>query len=126
VLYVEDNPANMRLMEQILKLRTDIHLLKAHEPLLGLELAAHYRPDLIMLDINLPGMSGYDMLQLLKNSSEAKATPVVAISATAMPTDIQRGLDAGFTHYITKPIKLQQLFDVLDELLVKRSKEVKG
>jgi len=119
VLYIEDNPANMRLMEQMLKRRADIHLLQAHEPLMGLELIAQHQPDLIMLDINLPGMNGYEMLQLLQKGNEVKSTPVVAISANAMPTDVQKGLDAGFAHYITKPINLQQLFETLNEFLIK-------
>ena len=126
VLYVEDNPANMRLMEQMLKRRNDIYLLQAHEPLLGLELASKYKPDLIMLDINLPGMSGYDVLQILRESKTAREIPVIAISANAMPSDIQKGLDLGFSHYITKPIKLQSLFDVLDEVLAKTQFEVEG
>jgi PAS domain S-box-containing protein len=119
VLYIEDNSANMRLMEQVLKRRTNIHLLQACEPLMGLELISQHRPDLILLDINLPGMNGYEILQLLRNEGDAKSTPVVAISANAMQSDVQKGLDAGFANYITKPIKLQQLFDVLDEFLVK-------
>ena len=121
VLYVEDNPANMRLMEQVFSRRSNINLLKAHEPLLGLEFAAQYKPDLIMLDINLPGMDGYEILQILQHNTKTRETPVLAISANAMPSDIQKGLDAGFSHFITKPIKVQELLDVIDELLDEQS-----
>lgn len=121
VLYVEDNPANMRLMEQVLNRRSNINLLEAHEPLLGLQLATQHRPDLIMLDINLPGMSGYDVLQILQQNEEMQEIPVVAISANAMPCDIQKGLDAGFAHFITKPIKVQELLDIIDKLFAENS-----
>jgi signal transduction histidine kinase/CheY-like chemotaxis protein len=126
VLYVEDNPANMRLMEQVLNHRTNIHLLKAHEPLLGLELAAQHQPDIIMLDINLPGMSGYEVLQILHQNNEMQDTPVLAISANAMPSDIQKGLDAGFSHFVTKPIKVQELLDIIDEIIAETAVTASG
>ncbi|MDT8385043.1 MAG: response regulator [Gammaproteobacteria bacterium] len=121
VLYVEDNPANMRLMEQLLKRRSNIRLLKATDARAGLDMAAKQRPDLIMLDINLPEMSGYDMLHILQQDHATQGIPVLAISANAMPEDEQQALDAGFRQYITKPIKLQQVLDSLDETLITRS-----
>lgn len=120
VLYVEDNLANMRLMEQLLKRRSNIRLLKATNARAGLDMAAKHRPDLIMLDINLPEMSGYEVLHILQQDHDTQAIPVLAISANAMPEDEQKALDAGFRQYITKPIKLQQLLDSLDETLITR------
>ncbi len=94
VLYVEDNPANLRLVEQILSRRGDIHLLCSEEPMRGLEMARTEQPELILLDINLPNMDGYEVLQRLQADPATRAIPVVAISANAMPVDVARGLEA--------------------------------
>jgi len=117
LLYVEDNPANLRLMQQVLAPRTDIRLFSTGEPLVGLELARSEHPDLIMLDINLPGMSGFDVLKELQASADTSAIPVLAISANAMPADIERGLAAGFLAYLTKPIDLDRLQSEIERLL---------
>jgi CheY-like chemotaxis protein len=116
-LYVEDNPANLRLMQQVLAPRTDIRLFSTGEPLVGLELARSEHPDLIMLDINLPGMSGFEVLKELQASADTSAIPVLAISANAMPADIERGLAAGFLAYLTKPIDLDRLQSEIERLL---------
>ena len=120
VLYIEDNPANLRLISQVLARRPNIHLWSAHEPLLGLELAAEHKPDLIMLDINLAGMDGYGVLKHLRQREATRNTPVIAISANAMPRDIEKGLDAGFDGYITKPIDLGALLEAVDKVLVEQ------
>ncbi|OYY92272.1 MAG: hypothetical protein B7Y41_16550 [Hydrogenophilales bacterium 28-61-23] len=117
VLYVEDNPANLRLMQQVLAPRADIRLLSSGEPLVGLELARDEHPDLIMLDINLPGMSGYEMLKQLQADADTRDIPVLAISANAMPEDIERGLAAGFRAYLTKPLDLARLQMEINRLL---------
>ena len=117
VLYVEDNPANLRLVAQLLGRRPDIHLWSAHEPLLGLELAEEHKPDLILLDINLPGMDGYEVLRLLRQRESTKHTPVMAISANAMPKDIVKGNEAGFNEYITKPINVVALLEAIEKML---------
>ena len=104
VLYVEDNPANLRLIEQVLSSKDNVEMISAHEPNLGLELAKSELPDLILLDINLPGMSGYEVLKILRGDSVTKDIPVFAVSANAMIVDIEKGLNAGFDDYITKPI----------------------
>jgi CheY-like chemotaxis protein len=117
VLYVEDNPVNIKLVAQILGRRKHIRLLTAHTPELGIELAQTHLPDLIMLDINLPGMNGYQVLELFQNDPYLKHTPVIAITANAMQRDIERGKAAGFADYLTKPIDIPTLFRVLDKLI---------
>jgi signal transduction histidine kinase/CheY-like chemotaxis protein len=117
ILYIEDNPANLRLMTQVLGRRADIHLWSAHEPVLGLELASRNKPDLILLDINLPGMDGFEVLKQLRVREETRAIPVIAISANAMPKDIEAGLAAGFDNYITKPINVEVLMKAVDKAL---------
>lgn len=118
VLYVEDNPANLRLVAQLLGRRSNIRLWSAHEPFLGLELAAEHRPDLILLDINLPGMDGFDVLKLLRQREGTKDTPVFAISANAMPKDIEKGMAAGFDEYIIKPIDIKTLLQAVEKVLL--------
>jgi len=97
----------------------NIHMWTASEPMLGLELAVEHNPDLILLDINLPGMSGYEVLDFLRQREGTQDTPVIAISANAMPIDIKRGMDAGFDDYITKPIDINRLLIAVDEHLKK-------
>ena len=104
VLYVEDSPANLRLVEQVLSSKENINMISAHEPGLGLELANSKSPDLILLDINLPGMSGFEVLKKLRASDKTKNIPVFAVSANAMLKDIEKGMNEGFDDYITKPI----------------------
>ncbi|MCK4865045.1 MAG: response regulator [Gammaproteobacteria bacterium] len=110
ILYVEDNPANLRLVEQILLSKENIKMISAHEPYLGLELANSKRPDLILLDINLPGMDGFEVLKKLRASDKTKNIPVFAISANAMLKDIEAGIREGFDDYITKPIDVTTFF----------------
>lgn len=117
VLYIEDNPANLRLVTQILARNKQLNLITAHTPELGLELASARRPDLILLDINLPGMDGYQVLSVLKTMASVKNIPVIAISANAMPSDIERGMAAGFDDYITKPIDVTHFQEVVYRLL---------
>ena len=109
VLYIEDNPANLRLVEQILQSIPNLHMWSAAEPRIGLELAMEHLPDLILLDINLPGMDGYEVLKRLRNEEATRDIPVIAISANAMPKDIKKGEEAGFDGYITKPVNVKEL-----------------
>jgi len=118
VLYIEDNPSNLRLVSQILGRRKHIHLLTAHTPELGIELAMSRHPELILLDINMPGMDGYEVLSVLKTEASLTAIPVVAVTANAMPRDIERGIAAGFSEYLTKPIDVVKFHALLDKLLV--------
>lgn len=121
VLYIEDNPSNLKLVAMILGQRKHIHLLTAHTPDLGIELAISHKPDLILLDINMPGMDGYQVLEILKAEASLKNTPVVAITANAMPRDIERGIAAGFNDYMTKPLDLIKFYALLDKLLASDS-----
>lgn len=121
VLYIEDNPANLRLVMQLLGRRTDIHMWGASDPKQGLELVRQHSPDLILLDINFPGdVSGFDMLKQLRSQENTRHTPVIAISSNAMPTDIEKGLAEGFDAYVTKPLDIKGLLSAVDELLNKR------
>jgi signal transduction histidine kinase/CheY-like chemotaxis protein len=118
VLYVEDNPANLELVEQIIARRTHLRLLGAADASLGIEFARVYLPEVILMDINLPGMSGLDAMKVLRADPTTAHIPIIALSANAVPRDIQRGLEAGFFNYITKPIKVGQLMDAIDAALV--------
>ena len=120
LLYIEDNPANLKLVEEILHERPSINLLSAHHPHLGMELARTHKPDLILLDINLPDLDGYKVLKHLQNYDETHTIPVIAISANAMAKDIKRALDCGFSAYLTKPIDLSQFLSVIDKYIESR------
>lgn len=120
LLYIEDNPANMRLVSQLIASRTPHSLLTADSPLAGLELAREQVPALILLDINLPDMNGYDVLQQLREDELTRDIPVIAVSANAMPGAEERALEAGFVSYITKPIDMQHLLDTIAGSLHKK------
>ena len=117
LLYVEDNPANLELVEQLIARRTDLHLLTAADGRLGVEYARTYLPRVILMDINLPGISGIEAMRLLRADPVTAHIPIIALSANAIPRDIEKGLDAGFFNYITKPIKVAQFMDALDVAL---------
>jgi len=114
VLYVEDNPANLMLVEDLLARRPDIRLLTARNGTRGIEIARGARPDVILMDINLPGISGIQALRILAEDMGTAHIPVVALSANAIPRDIATGLKAGFFRYLTKPIKVNEFMDTLD------------
>jgi CheY-like chemotaxis protein len=114
LLYVEDNPANLMLVEDIMGRRPDIRLISARDGLDGIDRARALCPDLILMDINLPGMSGVEALRLLHKDPLTAHIPVVALSANASPRDMSKGLEAGFVHYLTKPIKVDELLNTLD------------
>jgi len=118
LLYVEDNPANLMLVEKLIARRSDMRLLSAGEAKLGIALARSHKPEVILMDINLPGgISGIKALKMLQDDPLTKHIPVIAISANAMPGDIKKGLEAGFFRYLTKPIKVDEFFEALDETL---------
>ena len=117
LLYVEDNPANMKLVEQIIERCPDLRLLTAVNGTLGIELARAVLPEVILLDINLPGISGIEVLKILREDPATAHIPVVALSANAMPRDIERGLAVGFFRYLTKPIMVKEFLDTLNEAL---------
>ena len=117
LLYVEDNPANLALVEQLIARRGDVKLLTAIDGHLGVELARTYQPDAILMDINLPGISGYGALKILQEDPLTSHIPVLALSANAVPRDIEKGLEAGFFRYLTKPIRVREFMDALDVAL---------
>ena len=117
LLYVEDNPANLELVEQLIARRPDLRLLSAADGNLGIEFARAYQPDVILMDINLPGISGIEALKILRADPATAHIPIIALSANAMPRDIEKGLEAGFFHYLTKPIKVNEFMDALDVAL---------
>jgi PAS domain S-box-containing protein len=123
VLYIEDNPSYLRLMQDVLKARSDIRLLTSGEPLVGLVLARTERPDLILLDINLPTMSGYEVLNKLKNRAVTRDIPVIALSGHSRPEEIECGLAAGFQAYLTKPLELDTLHAEINRLLALSARE---
>lgn len=120
ILYVEDNPANLRLVSQLIGRLSNVRLYTAHDAELGLELASKYQPALILLDINLPGLSGLEILKVIKNDTLLNKIPIAAISANAMPDEIQYALDAGFDSYITKPIDISHFLVEIDKLLTNK------
>ncbi|MDA8328211.1 MAG: PAS domain S-box protein [Betaproteobacteria bacterium] len=141
LLYVEDNPANLMLVEQIIEDRFDhfglsedaavnlmlveqiiedyphVTMLSARDGILGVELACAHIPDVILMDINLPGINGFQALELLRDDPKTKHIPVIAISANAMPRDIEKGMEAGFFSYLTKPIKVSEFMCALSDAL---------
>src|SRR5277367_3282152 len=117
LLCVEDNPANLLLVEKLMERRPDILLLVAKDGIRGVETARAALPDVILMDINLPGISGLMALGILAEDPKTASIPVIALSANAMPDDIEKGMSAGFFHYLTKPIKVNEFMDTLDNAL---------
>jgi len=117
LLYVEDNPANLMLVEDLIARRPDIRLLSATNGQRGVEMARDARPDVILMDINLPGINGVQALRVLAEDRLTSRIPVVALSANAMPRDIAKGLAAGFFRYLTKPIKVAEFMETVDAAL---------
>ncbi len=114
LLYVEDNPANLMLVQQIIDDQPNMRMLSASDGHKGIALARTQLPDVILMDINLPGISGIEALAILKSDPRTAHIPVLAISANAMPRDIKKGLKAGFLRYLTKPIKISEFIEALD------------
>ena len=117
LLYVEDNPANLNLVEQIIARRKDLRLLSAANAQLGIALARVHQPNVILMDINLPGMSGLEAMQLLRSDPLTAHIPILAVSANAAPGDIERGLGAGFFDYVTKPIRVARFMQSVNAAL---------
>ena len=117
LLHIEDNPANRALVARILERRPNIAIIAAESAEHGLELARTRDPDLIVLDINLPGMDGYAALELLRSWPDTRNIPIIALSANAMPSDVKRGLEAGFLQYLTKPVDVKEFLRAIDLFL---------
>jgi PAS domain S-box-containing protein len=114
LLYVEDNPANMELVTQLIARNPDIQMMTAVNGTLGIELARLTRPTVIMMDINLPDISGIKALKILREHPVTARIPVIALSANAMPSDIAQSMQAGFFRYLTKPINVREFMDTLN------------
>jgi CheY-like chemotaxis protein len=115
---VEDNPPNIAFMQDLLADFERVELIAAPTAEIGIELARARKPHVVIMDINLPGMSGIEAVQLLKQWPETRAIPVIALSAAAMIRDATRVTGAGFYRYLTKPVKVDELTATLEELLV--------
>ncbi len=113
LLYVEDNSENLRLMELIVSHIEGLSLISTPNEELGIELARSKKPDLIILGINLPGMSGIEALKKLRRYKKTKNIPVLAISAAATKKDIEIGLEADFIHYLTKPVQVSEVVEAI-------------
>lgn len=118
LLYVEDNPANLALVEQLIARRSDLKLLTAIDAYMGIQLARTCHPEVILMDINLPGLNGFGALKILQEDPATAHIPVMALSANAVPRDIERGLKAGFFRYLTKPIRVAEFMNALDVALL--------
>ncbi len=114
LLYVEDNPANLILVERLIARRDDLKLLSAINGPMGIQVARKHVPDVILMDINLPGISGFDVLNILRGDPATAHIPVIALSSNAYPRDVEKGIEAGFFQYLTKPYKVDALMDAID------------
>ncbi|OZA51090.1 MAG: hybrid sensor histidine kinase/response regulator [Hydrogenophilales bacterium 17-61-76] len=126
LLYVEDHPANLMLVEQIIEDVPHVRMLSACDATLGIALARAHLPHVILMDINLPGISGIQALRILRDDPATAHIPVLAISANAMPRDIEKGLAAGFFRYLTKPIKVNEFMSALESALTRADEERVG
>ena len=113
------------MVEQLIARRPDLRLLSAADGNLGVEFARAYLPDVILMDINLPGVSGIEALKILRADPSTAHIPIIALSANAIPRDIEKGLEAGFFSYLTKPIKVNHFMDTLDAAM-KFSQDTSG
>ena len=113
LLYIEDNPANLQLVEELITRRPDLRLLSAADGNLGIELAREFMPEVILMDINLPGLNGIEVMKILRADPATAQIPIMAISANVIPSDIKKGLEAGFFRYLTKPIVVNEFMDAL-------------
>jgi CheY-like chemotaxis protein len=118
VVYVEDNPSNIAFMEDLIADYTRVELVVAPTAEIGVELVRARQPHLVIMDINLPGMSGFEAAKLLRVWPETQNIPIIALSAAAMLSDKARLSEVGFYRYLTKPIKIEELVAVLEEILL--------
>ena len=117
LLYVEDKPESLELIRQIIARHPQCNLLTADNGTLGIKMARSALPEVMLTDINLPDISGFQVLESLRSDPATAHIPVIAISANAMPLSVEKGLEAGFFRYITKPIKLDEFMEALTEVL---------
>ncbi|MFZ6756204.1 response regulator [Undibacterium sp. Ji50W] len=114
LLYIEDNPTNLRLVKELMRFRPDFSFLSASDGFSGIEMARLHSPQIILMDINLPGIDGIEARQILSEDSRTAHIPVIALTANAMPSDIEKGIASGFFRYITKPIDITKFTEAID------------
>lgn len=123
LLHIEDNPDNLKLIEMLIETIPNLSFISAHNAELGIKLAINKQPDIIVLDINLPGMNGFEALKKLKNNDKTRHIPVMALSANAMKNDIKKGINAGFLFYLTKPVNVNEFLNAIEVIIkMKKSK----
>lgn len=116
LLYIEDNPANLGLVRQILLNRPNIKMLSAPQPKIGIELARVHQPDLILMDLNLPGMDGTETLKHLQTHDKTRKIPVIAVSAHATEFEVKSALAEGFKDFIVKPLDVSDFLNKIDKI----------
>lgn len=119
IIYIEDHHSNIALMEDLVSDLASVELVTAPNAELGVELVREHRPAVVIMDINLPGMSGFDAMRRLREWPETADIPVIGLSAAAMLADLERARAAGFYRYLTKPVHIGELTRVLEELLAR-------
>jgi CheY-like chemotaxis protein len=117
LLHIEDNPFNLRLVEHIFAQRRDVRLLSATRGTAGVDLALRHRPDLILLDLHLPDVSGAEVLAQLRDDDATRDTPVIMVSADATQGQIERLREMGATAYVTKPLDVRRFLELIGETL---------
>ncbi|GMQ84113.1 MAG: response regulator [Gammaproteobacteria bacterium] len=117
LLYIEDNPASLKLLEHIVKRHTSFEFFSASDGQAGVEMARNELPDLIVMDIDLPVMNGYKAFELLRSTPCTARIPVIALTADARKQDIEKGLKAGFEHYLTKPVDVHHFIQTVTKFL---------
>jgi CheY-like chemotaxis protein len=122
VLYIEDNLSNLQLVERVLRRRPAVRLISAMRPQLGLDLAAEHDPGLLLLDLHLPDMTGQEVLRRLRAEPRTARVPVVILSADARPSLIQELLDRGVRAFLTKPLDVRELLDLVDTVAAERGR----
>jgi len=115
ILLIEDNPANLRLIERLLAKKKNIHLLSSHEPALGLDTALQHKPDLILLDIDMPGIDAYEVLKNFRNQEAIKNIPMIAMTANSFPQGFEQSRAVDFDRYLTKPIDIARFYETMDQ-----------
>ncbi len=117
ILYIENDLAQQELIRSILKSRSDITLICVPRAQAGIEVACNQSPDLILSDINLPDMNGFEALNYFKTHQKTQDIPVIALSGNAMPHEVEKGLNAGFVQYLTKPFDISKFLEAVDSVL---------
>ena len=117
ILCVEDNPSSLKLLEALSSGIPDATMVSAHSGEIGVDMATFYHPDLILMDINLPGMDGFSAIKLLKDVPGTSGIPVIALTAKASDRDVSSGLASGFAYYITKPIDVFEVTNAINNIL---------